>query len=87
MQKISIKLIKAILTDPYTRFKAVNKLGLTHFMSDEEYLKKRFKFELGYALNLDAPQTFNEKLQWLKLHDRKSEYKIMVDKYLAKNML
>ncbi len=30
------------------------------------------------------PQTFNEKLQWLKLYDRRPEYTIMVDKVKAK---
>ena len=35
-------------------------------------------------LNLDNPQTFNEKIQWIKLHDRKSIYTTMVDKYEAK---
>lgn len=39
---------------------------------------------MGEKLNLLYPQTFNEKLQWLKLYDRKPEYTIMVDKYEAK---
>lgn len=39
---------------------------------------------MGKRLNLDCPVTFNEKLQWLKLHDRKPEYTTMVDKYEAK---
>lgn len=34
--------------------------------------------------NLKNPKTFNEKLQWLKLHDRKPEYTVMVDKHLVK---
>ena len=28
-----------------------------------------FKYELGYPLDLENPQTFNEKLQWLKLYE------------------
>ena len=36
---------------------------------------------MGYKLNLDTPQTFNEKLQWLKLYDRNPDYTKMVDKY------
>ena len=40
------------------------------FISDERYLKLAFKHRTGYPLNLDNPQTFNEKLQWLKLNDR-----------------
>jgi hypothetical protein len=39
---------------------------------------------MGKALNLKNPQTFNEKLQWLKLYDRRPEYTMMVDKYEAK---
>lgn len=35
-------------------------------------------------LNLENPQTFNEKLQWLKLYNRNPEYTRMVDKYEAK---
>lgn len=33
-----------------------------------ETLKKDFKKQLGYSLNLDTPKTFNEKLQWLKVY-------------------
>lgn len=36
---------------------------------------------MGEKLDLKNPRTFNEKLQWLKLHDRKPEYTKMVDKY------
>ncbi len=51
---------------------------------DETYLKLKWRLRFGEPLNLDNPQTFNEKLQWLKLHDRKPEYTRMVDKYEAK---
>ena len=37
-----------------------------------------------HKLNLKNPQTYNEKLQWLKLYDRHEEYTQMVDKYEAK---
>lgn len=54
------------------------------FISDELYLKLAFKHRTGYPLNLENPQTFNEKLQWLKLNDRRVEYQKMVDKATAK---
>lgn len=57
---------------------------LYRLLSDEKYLKLKYKALLGSDLNLKNPQTFNEKLQWLKLHDRKPEYIRMVDKYEAK---
>ncbi len=39
---------------------------------------------MGYKLDLKNPKTFSEKLQWLKLYDRRPEYTIMVDKVKAK---
>lgn len=51
---------------------------------DVEFLKKTFKRKMGYDLDIESPRTFNEKLQWLKLHDRNPEYTQMVDKYTAK---
>ena len=39
---------------------------------------------MGYWPDLRHPQTFSEKLQWLKLHDRQPEYTTMVDKYAVK---
>lgn len=54
------------------------------YKSDEKYLKKLFKLSMGRELNLDHPQTFSEKLQWLKLYNRKPEYTQMVDKYAVK---
>ena len=53
-------------------------------ISDEKYLKIRYRATFGKKLNLKNPQTFNEKLQWLKLYDRKPEYTKMVDKYEVK---
>ena len=55
-----------------------------HFLPDEIVLKRLFKIYMGYSLNLEDPVTFNEKLQWLKLYDRKEIYTRMVDKNEAK---
>ena len=55
-----------------------------HVVPEEWYLKRQFLKKVGYPLNLDNPKTFNEKLQWLKLHDRNPQYTKMVDKYEAK---
>ncbi len=52
---------------------------------DKDYLKALFYIHMGYELNLDNPLTFNEKIQWLKLYNRKTEYTMMVDKLLVKD--
>lgn len=53
-------------------------------LSDELYLKALFKLKVGYNLDLNNPKTFNEKLQWLKLHFHRPEFHQMVDKEMAK---
>lgn len=53
-------------------------------LPDKPYLQICYRVIFGKKLNLKNPQTFNEKLQWLKLYDRKPEYTKMVDKYEAK---
>lgn len=52
--------------------------------SDEFVIRYNFKTNMGYELDLEHPQTFSEKLQWLKLYDRRPEYTRMVDKYAVK---
>lgn len=49
-------------------------------LPDKFFLKQLYKLRFGYPLNLENPQTYNEKLQWLKLYDHKPEYSMMVDK-------
>ncbi len=53
--------------------------------SDETYLRIMFRLKMGKQLNLNTPQSFSEKLQWMKLYDRRPEYTIMVDKVKVKD--
>jgi hypothetical protein len=69
------------------RFLAKAKMGIYDSMYDEEYLKRFFKACLGRDLNLVSPKSYNEKLQWLKLHDRSPKYVIMVDKYKVRDYI
>ena len=50
------------------------------FLPDTLYLSLMFRFRMGSKLDLENPTTFNQKLQYLKLHDRKPVYTQMVDK-------
>ena len=79
-----IKLILKSLYDKDSRFIIMNKLDLCNSIPDDLYIQKQYKLNLGKKLDLKNPQTFNEKLQWLKLYDRKPEYTTMVDKYAVK---
>lgn len=55
-----------------------------YIKNDVTYIKWRWKVYMDYPLNLEDPNTFNEKLQWIKLHDRQPIYSKLVDKYEVK---
>lgn len=84
--KISKTLYQAI-TNRQIRFSYLTKLGIFNGMSDETFLKLKYKNVFGKKLDLENPKTFNEKLQWLKLYNRKPEYTIMVDKYKVRDYI
>ena len=73
------------IINPDIRFRALSSRGFYNYLSDEEFLLRKFHAKLGYELDLNDPKTFNEKLQWLKLHDRNPIYTTMVDKYAVKD--
>ena len=50
-----------------------------------EYLKDWFYRRTGEELNLENPQTFNEKIQWLKLYDSTPLKTKLADKYLVRD--
>ncbi len=78
------KALRKYICNKNYRFQIDANLSKYDDLPDEEYLKRYFKAVLGGELNLCVPQAFNEKLQWLKLYDRKPEYTRMVDKIEAK---
>lgn len=55
--------------------------GYLNWLPDKEYLKLMYRLKVGRKLHLNNPKTFNEKLQWLKLYNRKEFYSSLVDKY------
>lgn len=79
--------MKGILINSSTRFEFLNNHGFYKNLSDEEFLKKSYFLRFGKELNLKNPKTFNEKLQWLKLHDRNPIYTRLVDKYEVKEYI
>ena len=58
-----------------------------HLWPDKLYLKLKFRLVMGQKLDLKNLKTFNEKLQWLKLYNRRPEYTMMVDKYAVKQFV
>ncbi len=76
--------IMKYVIDPNYRFLIDANRGKYDTMDDKTYIERKYKAKFGKKLDLRNPQTFNEKLQWLKLYDRKPVYTEMVDKYEVK---
>ena len=70
--------IKWAVTHPVKAMEKVYNRSLL-LLPDELFLKVKFRQLMGKWPNLKDPRTFSEKLQWLKLHNRRPEYTIMVD--------
>jgi len=81
---MNINSVKTFLSSPSAAFGILGARGLLNWIPDQLYLKIIWRLKTGKKLNLTSPKTFNEKLQWLKLYNRKPEYTQMVDKYEAK---
>ena len=81
----AFKAARALLLPSY-RFRALAARGFYKSMPDEEYLKRMYSVR-GRKLDLENPKTFTEKLQWLKLYDRRPEYTALADKYEAKRII
>lgn len=78
------KKLKRYAGDPYYALGNDMIMKCPHLMSDKFYLSVLWKMKMGYELDWKHPKTFNEKLQWLKLNDRKPLYTTLVDKYRVK---
>ena len=76
--------IRRYIKDPYYALGNDMIQKCPHLMSDKYYLSVLWKMIMGYELDWEHPKTFNEKLQWLKLHDRNPLYSTLVDKFRVK---
>ena len=79
--------IKQFRTDSSKRTLYLSYLGFYDKLDDESFIKLKFKAILGYSPDLENPRSFNEKMNWLKLHDRNPEYVRLVDKYEVKRII
>lgn len=80
------RIINAI-KNPKKIFEYLLSLPIAKILSDESYIKLMYRIKMGKKINLNNPTSFNEKLQWLKLYDRKDIYTEMVDKYEVKKLI
>ncbi|ADL33460.1 glycosyl transferase [Butyrivibrio proteoclasticus B316] len=77
--------LRLLIENPFQLWIFFANRGFFNYMDDEKYLRYRYRCLMRKKLSLERPRSFNEKIQWLKLYDRKPIYNSMVDKYEAKN--
>lgn len=63
----------------------IRRLGF--MFSDETYIKLLYKYQMGHRIDFETPKYYTEKIQWLKLYDRREEYSKIVDKYEVKKIV
>ena len=64
-----------------------NIMAMLSFLPDEQYIKLFYWATTGRRLNLKNPDGFNEKVNWLKLHDIHPEYGKLADKYEVRKVI
>lgn len=57
------------------------------FISDRSFIKRQYFLKTKNKLDLDNPQTYNEKLQWMKLYYRNPILPKLVDKYTVRDFV
>lgn len=60
---------------------------VSKMLPDVTYLKWVYYLRTGMHLDLSCPKTFNEKIQWLKLHNTSDECTRSVDKYEVRSLI
>ncbi len=76
-----------IIKNPFKIIWIMDRLKISRIFTDVLYIKLKYRAIFGKKLNLINPKTYNEKLQWLKLYDRKPLYTTLVDKYAVKQYI
>ena len=77
--------LRLLLRHPQGLIIAAGANGLLNYIPDKTYIKMVFRAETGHRLNLDNPQTYCEKLQWIKLYEQKPIYTTFADKYAVRD--
>lgn len=73
--------IRKVFSNPFIVIEYIFSKGFFNFLPDKQYVKLKYRCKTGKNLNLRHVETFNEKLQWLKLYDRNPLYTQLVNKY------
>lgn len=77
----------AFIKNPCKIFVSLTHRGWFKKMNDMLYLRLLYRGVMGRTLHLNPPKTYNEKVQWLKLHDRNPIYPQLCDKLAVRDFV
>lgn len=74
------KAIIKLLENPIFKSLYILATYVCAIIPDGIYLRILYRVRMGEKLNLNNPVTFNEKMQWLKIYQKKNDHSYMTDK-------
>lgn len=87
MNKNTNHKLKRILKNPCRLFASLASKGKVSWVNDKLAVRWIYQGQMGKKLDLKSPQTFNEKMQWLKIYDRNPLYTELVDKHAVRKYI
>lgn len=70
-----------------TWFRYVERFINHRIIPDKLFLSLLYRVKFKKKLDWKNPKTFNEKINWLKLNDRRPEYTVLCDKYKVREYI
>ncbi len=78
--------IKKEIKKTYRKYFSIDE-QYTCILPDKIYLQKKYRKKFNKELDFKNPKTYTEKLNWLKIYDKRAVYSIMVDKYRSRDYI
>lgn len=69
----------------YSKVKKTIAICFDFLLTDKMRISLSYRNIFGQRINWKNPQTYNEKIQWMKLYDRNPLYTVLADKYSVKD--
>lgn len=85
--RIKELLRKTPFVECYRKLRIFARQNYYRMLPEKKHLDIMFYKTFGRHIDWENPKSFNEKLQWLKVNDKKSEYTNLVDKYAVRDYI
>lgn len=69
----------------YNKVKKTIAICFDFLLIDKMRISLSYRNKFGQRINWKNPQSYNEKIQWMKLYDRNPLYTVLADKYSVKD--